>query len=620
MRVDPSANPNPVSTGAADASALAGGETSGLTEPQSGLPILARQQRLASSQQRLRGRRQQRRQAQTRPAPRQPAARKDSAIAKAEQTFKARVGERAKDRNAFHQMMKQVYGGRYDEKTVENLRQRALNNDFSFLPKARFVTDATLNGNHAAYDAKSGTILLNERLQSNPQQLADYYAEEAGHHIDTLFGAGDAVGDEGELLRNVLAGNELSQSELAAIKSEDDRGVIMVDGRAVEVEFGLFKKIKKGFKKVTRGIKKGFKKVVGGVKKFAGKVWDGIKSAGKWLMTSTVGNLLITGALAALSVVTAGAGTAAMVAWEAAKQAAFAVGRSVLVQKAAGFVAKVTGSETLGRIAGLAGAAVAGGKVDFSSSGSFARTAGAVAKDIAANEAKRIVKNEVVSRIDSPFLQTVAGFAVDKGIDAGANYAYRKAVDYATSTPQETDVKDSSQIATQPKERFSLQAQAEKGLNYVSNVNVGDVAKALAPKELQRVLTVVLSKSAQDFSLGELATAVKQGLNDFRGMSANDIAAAIQDYTESLVRRAGDVDIDDVKRFAQDTLRQAGDLKAQDLVQLLGQGGDRARYSIESLANLANTSPEALTLEDLFRLATGDVAQPTRAAPVAATA
>lgn len=537
---------------------------------------------------------------------------KQAAVARAEHAFKQQIGDRARDQQGFHRLMQQIYGARYDEHKVEQLRQRALKGDFSFLPRTRFVDSATLQGNHAAYDAASGTILLNERLLSEPDKLAAYYAEEAGHHIDTLFGAGDAVGDEGELLRHALAGQSLSAAELAAIRSEDDRGTITVDGRSVEVEFGFFKKIKKAAKKVGKGIKKAAKGVWDGVKSAAGEVWDGIKSAGRWVMTSKWGGIVMSAALAAFSVVTAGAGTAAMVAWEAAKQAALAVGRSVLVQKGAELVGKVTGSETLGRIAGVVGGAVAGGKVDFSSTQSFTRTAGAVARDIAANEAKRVARDEIVSRIDSPFLQTVAGYAIDRGIDAGANYAYQKSVDALTPTQQEKTVDQAQDNSA------SVRRHVDQALATAAQVKVTDVVQHVAPKELSRVLDVVLPKDAEDFTLGDLASAVRSGLNDFQNMSATDVARAIQDYTETLVGRLDDIDGADIRGVAREALRQAGELRAYDLIVVAGYDRGIAHDVLDSVAGWAGRPPEKLTLEDLFRLATGATEQ--AALEVAATA
>ncbi len=535
----------------------------------------------------------------------------ESAIDGAEQAFKDRVGERARNKPDFHKMMKGIYGDRYNEKTVEGLRQRALAGDFSFLPKARFVSSGELNGNHAAYDASSGTILLNENLKSNPRMLADYYAEEAGHHMDTFFGKGDAVGDEGELLRHALNGTSLNEIELAAIRAEDDRGTITVDGKQIEVEFGFFKKIKKKFKKGLKKVKNGFKKIGKGISKLAKKAWKGIKKAGMWLMTSTVGQYVMTAALAAFSVITAGAGTVAMMAWEAAKQAALAVARSVIVKKSASFVAKVTGSKTLGRIAGIVGAAFAGGKINVSSTSGFISSAGKIAKDVAVSEAKRAVKQEVLSKIDSPLLQTLAGFATDAAITKVGDYAYDAVAGSEPSSDADKAKAEGADKAGKTAEEdelsiFDVKGQAKEGLRKLGKVDLGDVVKKLAPKELANVIRSITDGELDGITLKDLAVAVKKGFNNFQNMSAGEVADALQFYVEGAVRSLGEVDADDVKAFVAKAFEQAGELKADDIAGLAGLDGEDRKSLIKIGANLYGSKPADLTLGDLLALAQGE--------------
>lgn len=531
--------------------------------------------------------------ARSRTRPQEKPSGRDPAIGTAEEAFKQRIGERAHNRQEFHKMMKNIYGDRYDQKTVEVLRQRALSGDFSFLPKARFVSDAALQGNHAAYDAQSGTILLNEKLAGNPQLLADSYAEEAGHHIDTFFGKGDAVGDEGELLRHALAGRELSAAEIAAIRAEDDTGTIIVDGKQIQVEF-FFGKIFKGIKKLFKGIGNAFKAI------------------GTWLATSTIGQFLVTAALAALSVVTAGAGTAAMVAWEAAKQAAIAVAKSVIIQKVTGLVGKVTGSETLGRIAGAIGSAFAGGKIDVSSTSTFARTAGSVAKDIAVNEAKRVARNEIVDHTGSPFLQMAAGYAVDHGIEAAGDYAYSKLADPGKRVANDASTRnnegsvDTSAAARRPDgQSFDVGVYAKKALDRVGKVNVGDVIEQLAPQELRGLWTTIAGRDVSGFTVADLTSAVKAGLDNFERMTAEDVAAAVQDYARNALETVGHIDRAEVARYANAAFDQAGKLKVRDLVQLSGYDGALKDPAINYLARASGTTPAALTLNDLVGLAAG---------------
>ncbi len=176
----------------------------------------------------------------------------DSArTARIKSEFEKRFGALANDPAKFHEMLRTIYGENYDFAKAEALRERALAGDFSWLPPIEFASAVELHGANGAYDAKDGVVYLNEDLMGDPKLLAATYLEEAGHHLDTLLGAGDAAGDEGELFRRLLSGEDLSAAQIAAIKSENDHGVITVDGKQIEVEFW--------FEDVGQSISDGFK-------------------------------------------------------------------------------------------------------------------------------------------------------------------------------------------------------------------------------------------------------------------------------------------------------------------------------------------------------------------------
>lgn len=194
--------------------------------------------------------------------------------------FADTFGALAKDEAAFHQLLETVYGKDYDRAVAEDLRQRALAGDFSWLPPVRFLDAETLGGAHGAYDAESGTVFLNRSLDL--ATLAQTYVEEVGHHLDTKLKTEDTPGDEGELFRRLLAGEKLSRAQIREIRSEDDKGFIVVDGRRIEVEFwNPFKAIAKGVKKIAKGIGKAVKKVAKGIGKAVEGVVKGIGSVVK---------------------------------------------------------------------------------------------------------------------------------------------------------------------------------------------------------------------------------------------------------------------------------------------------------------------------------------------------
>ncbi|MBN9687812.1 MULTISPECIES: hypothetical protein [unclassified Corallococcus] len=150
-------------------------------------------------------------------------------------TLKREFGALASDKQQFHQTMRTVYGEGYDAAKAEQFRQQALKGDFGWLPPVRTVPAQTLNGANGAYDAESGTVLINESL--DPSLAASTYVEEAGHHLDTKLNTEDTQGDEGELFRRILSGEKLSPKQVADIRAENDKGTIVVDGKSKEVEF-----------------------------------------------------------------------------------------------------------------------------------------------------------------------------------------------------------------------------------------------------------------------------------------------------------------------------------------------------------------------------------------------
>ena len=152
-------------------------------------------------------------------------------------SFERRFAELAADPDAFHALMRTVYGTGYDAGAAEGLRARALEGDFGRLPEVRYVGADVLGGAHGAYDAASDTVYVDESLRGTA--LADeVLAEEIGHALDVrLNGGADTAGDEGELFRRLLSGEALGAEEIDAIRAEDDTGTIVVDGETRAVEF-----------------------------------------------------------------------------------------------------------------------------------------------------------------------------------------------------------------------------------------------------------------------------------------------------------------------------------------------------------------------------------------------
>jgi hypothetical protein len=214
-------------------------------------------------------------------------------------TIRRQFGELASDKQKFHDTMRQVFGEGYDAAKAEKFRQQAQAGNFDWLPPVKLVSAETLGGANGAYDAESGTVLINSSL--DPELAASTYVEEAGHHLDTQLNSKDSAGDEGELFRRILSGEKLSSAQVAEIKAENDHGIIYVDGKAKEVEFwNPFKAIGNAAKAVGGAIGSAAKavggaigsaaKAVGGVvKEAAVRVGDGVRSLVTGAVSTVVG-------------------------------------------------------------------------------------------------------------------------------------------------------------------------------------------------------------------------------------------------------------------------------------------------------------------------------------------
>ena len=89
---------------------------------------------------------------------------------------------------------------------------------------------------------------------SDPAKAAQTFVEEAGHHLDAQLNTVDTQGDEGEMFRRVLGGEQLSAQQVADIRNENDNGTITVDGKQVQVEFwNPFKAVADAAKAVGEG-------------------------------------------------------------------------------------------------------------------------------------------------------------------------------------------------------------------------------------------------------------------------------------------------------------------------------------------------------------------------------
>lgn len=191
-----------------------------------------------------------------------PASADQAVIVKVTDQFRARFSEAARDPAQFGELLRKSFGEGYDTQAAEGLRQQALRNDFSWMPKIEVVSQAQLadvSGTQGegvaqgAYSQSTDTVFISrELLNSDPVQAERILCEEMGHALDARLNTQDAAGDEGDLFSALLHGDNVSDAQLQAMRADNDHGVINVNGQRVEVEYGFFKKL---VKKVTGAVK-----------------------------------------------------------------------------------------------------------------------------------------------------------------------------------------------------------------------------------------------------------------------------------------------------------------------------------------------------------------------------
>jgi len=222
--------------------------------------------------------------------------------------FEQEFAAKAANKDEFDAFMQQVFGDNYDKSLAEQYRQQALAGDFSFLPDVQFVDADVLGGANGAYNAEAGVVYINKDL--DPATAAQTFVEEAGHHLDATLNTSDTQGDEGEMFRRMLGGEQLTSQQIADIRNENDMGTITVDGKQVQVEFwNPFKAIGDAAKAVGNAVVDGAKAVgnavVDGAKAVGNAVVDGAKAVGNAVVggAKAVGNAVVDGVSALGNVV-----------------------------------------------------------------------------------------------------------------------------------------------------------------------------------------------------------------------------------------------------------------------------------------------------------------------------
>jgi hypothetical protein len=140
--------------------------------------------------------------------------------------------------NDFEGKIESIYGTSIGAMAI---RQQWLSGDFSLIPEIRVLANGELGTANGAYAASLDEILVSADFLAGHQDdvaaVADLLLEEIGHKIDrVLNGNVDTPGEEGAIFAAVAQGQDLSESQLQQLRSENDWATIELDGVLTSVE------------------------------------------------------------------------------------------------------------------------------------------------------------------------------------------------------------------------------------------------------------------------------------------------------------------------------------------------------------------------------------------------
>ncbi|MDJ0556582.1 MAG: alpha/beta fold hydrolase [Microcoleaceae cyanobacterium MO_207.B10] len=108
------------------------------------------------------------------------------------------------------------------------------------LPEIAVISSAEINGANGAFAEATNTVYLSKEFLAqnleNIGEVTDVWLEEFGHYIDSQINIVDAQGDEGAIFSAVVQGKDLSEADIEALKSENDKAFVEIDGEILEIE------------------------------------------------------------------------------------------------------------------------------------------------------------------------------------------------------------------------------------------------------------------------------------------------------------------------------------------------------------------------------------------------
>jgi Ca2+-binding RTX toxin-like protein len=139
----------------------------------------------------------------------------------------------------FDAIMTTAFGSRLDRAKLQLLRQQWLSGNFSVIPDIQILSQGELGTANGAYAASLDKIFVSSDFlaYATESQVTTLILEEVGHRLDQLLNGGvDSAGDEGEIFSRLVNGEILSAEQLAALKTENDRGLLSINGSVTAIE------------------------------------------------------------------------------------------------------------------------------------------------------------------------------------------------------------------------------------------------------------------------------------------------------------------------------------------------------------------------------------------------
>lgn len=138
----------------------------------------------------------------------------------------------------FGEKMQLAFGDRMNVEAAQSLIQNIISGEQ--LPEFDVVETDTLNGGNGAFDSLNNKIYISREFVAQninqPEVITNVLLEEVGHYLDLQLNETDSPGDEGAIFAAIAQGQELSASELTALKAENDTTKASIDGQETTLE------------------------------------------------------------------------------------------------------------------------------------------------------------------------------------------------------------------------------------------------------------------------------------------------------------------------------------------------------------------------------------------------